>query len=84
MLRWPMRECQIRQTAVEVLAQAQAAAIAGIGLRGGGARDAMARARTEFARKQARRRWEAIAKSAWKTRLEVPPIDQGIDQGASR
>jgi hypothetical protein len=64
-----MREMRVRQTAAEELEAAQTAAIAGIGLRGHAARDAMARARTESLRRARAARWEAITRGAWRTRV---------------
>lgn len=59
-----MRELKLRQTAVDVLAIAQAGAIAGIGLRGRVARDAMRHAEAREAQRREDKRWGAIVRNA--------------------
>lgn len=66
-----MRDLIIRQTTAELLAQAQAAAIEAIGLRGNKAQQAMRRGARETRRRQVDERWKAIVRSAWKSRCDA-------------
>jgi hypothetical protein len=63
------RELWDRQSAVEALAEAQAAACAAIGLRGPAAGRAMRMARRETRRTRADERWMLISRGARATRM---------------
>lgn len=84
------RELLHRQTAVEVLAEAQAAAVAGIGLRGREAQRRMHDARMETRARIRDERWLAILRGAVKTRFARVKAGEGrawrggdepVDQG---
>lgn len=66
-----MRDQEIRQTTAEILAEAHAAAIAAIGLRGDAAVKAMRRGRSEQRRTSAERRWSEVRRL---TRNPIKPL----------
>ena len=82
-----MREQLTRRAAFQALAQAQAAAIAGIGLRGTAARAAMRLAARRERQRRDEQRWAAISRGASRTgfqRFGEGNLDAPSDQASGR
>ena len=71
-----MRDLLLRQTAFEALQQAQAGAIAAIGMRGSKARKAMRRAIRQKSEAQEQRREDGILRFAHATRFNAVTDDE--------